>query len=74
MAKCECLEGCPFFNDRMASMPALADMMKNKYCLGDFSICARHIIFEKLGKEAVPADLHPNMMDRANQILSAAGV
>jgi len=63
MAECECLEGCPFFNDKMQNMPALAGIMKKKYCQDDYSSCARHMIFEKMGKEAVPGGLYPNQME-----------
>jgi hypothetical protein len=69
--ECECLSGCPFFNDRMASKPALGNLMKKRYCQGDFMSCARHRIFLARGKEAVPGDLFPNQGDRADQILSA---
>lgn len=72
MADCECLAGCPFFNDKMQNMPALANIMKNRYCHDDFAHCARHMIFEKLGKEAVPMDLFPNQTDRAEKILAQA--
>jgi len=69
MPDCECLPRCPFFNDRMADMPALADTMKGKYCRGEFGRCARHQIFEKLGSEGVPLDLFPNQLDRVASIL-----
>jgi hypothetical protein len=69
MAECECLEKCVFFHDKMANMPSMAGMMKKKYCLGDSSICARHVVFEAKGKGSVPGDLFPNQVDRAAQIL-----
>ncbi|HPE70161.1 MAG TPA: hypothetical protein P5560_13030 [Thermotogota bacterium] len=67
--KCECLAGCPFFNDHMKDMPKMAEMLKEKYCLGDFANCARYRIFKKLGKPAVPGDLFPHQKDRADEIL-----
>ena len=70
---CECLAGCPFFNDRMASKPATSELYKLQYCKGDFDSCARHMIFKGLGKESVPGDLFPNQKDRALQILGSAG-
>lgn len=72
MAKCECLGGCPFFNDKMQNKPVMANMYKNKYCLGDSKECARHIIFETLGKTHVPVNLYPNNMERAQSIIAAA--
>ena len=37
MADCECLAKCPFFNDKMANMPSMAEMMKNRYCRDEFT-------------------------------------
>jgi len=70
MTECDCLGGCPFFHDKMANMPALAGMMKKHYCLGDFMVCARHQVKEKLGKEHVPANLFPNQAARVPGILA----
>ena len=70
MADCECLEGCPFFNDMMTGKPATAEMYKKKFCVGDSSECARYMVFKAVGKESVPADLYPNQKDRANNIIS----
>jgi hypothetical protein len=70
MAECECLSGCPFFNDKMKEMPALAQMYKTKYCRnGENADCARHMVKVALGKEKVPADLYPNQIDKAKAII-----
>ena len=69
MANCECLEGCPFFNDKMKNSESLGNIYKRRYCLGDSANCARHMVFTQLGKPAVPADLFPNMKERAQQII-----
>ncbi len=71
MAECECLPKCPFFNDRMASKPATAQLMKNQYCLGDSSGCARHQVKMAAGSDLVPADLFPAQVDRVQGILGA---
>ncbi len=71
MADCKLLAGCPFFNDQMQGLDAVKDMMKSRYCKGDNSECARYMVFEKLGRPKVPADLSPNQTDRAKQILSS---
>ena len=71
MADCECLPKCPFFNDKMSSMPALAGIMKKKYCLGDNNSCARHIVFVALGSDKVPADLFPSQVERAREITAS---
>lgn len=72
MTECECLAACPFFNDKMEKMSAIADMYKKQYCLGNNEKCARHLIFDKLGKEKVPPDLYPNQLNKANKILADA--
>jgi hypothetical protein len=72
MAECICLPTCAFFNDKMGNMPATAAMMKTRYCLGDSSQCARHMVFSVLGREAVPATLYPAQVDRAREILAGA--
>ena len=69
MADCECIAGCPFFNDRMANAPALAEMMKRKFCQDDWASCARYRVFKAIGKEAVPGNLFPNMMDEARNLI-----
>jgi len=70
MAECECLPGCPFFNDKMEDTHGLGAIYKKKYCLGDNSKCARYMVFRQLGKQNVPVDLFPNMHDRALKIIS----
>lgn len=70
MAECKNLEGCPFFNDKLAEKPALASIMKKKYCLEDSTSCARYIVCEALGKENVPGNLFPNMTIRAEELIS----
>jgi hypothetical protein len=69
MAECECLPKCPFFNDKMADMPAMAAMMKKRYCLGDKTNCARWAVRAALGPTHVPIDLFPNQMDRAEKVI-----
>ena len=74
MAECESLDGCPFFNDKLDDMPAMADMYKKKYCLGDKSSCARYIVKTEVGKDEVPSDLSPNQTERAQEIISNANL
>ncbi|NCD32929.1 MAG: hypothetical protein EOL87_05850 [Spartobacteria bacterium] len=73
MSTCECLQSCPFFNDRMKQDEGLGAIMKKKYCLGDHTACARYEVFKALGKAYVPATLFPNMHDQAKQILTHHG-
>lgn len=69
---CECLPDCAFFNDRMKNMPSMSEVLKQEYCRHDWSTCARCLIVKELGREAVPADLFPDEMQRALEILRAA--
>lgn len=69
MSECDCLSGCPFFNDKMDSKPALAEIYKNKYCKGAFETCARYMVFKVLGKPMVPANLFPNEKEKAEALL-----
>jgi hypothetical protein len=48
----------------------IASIYKKWYCLKDNRTCARYMVFKKFGKEAVPIDLYPNMINRANKIIS----
>ena len=70
MADCELLAKCIFFNDKMANMPAMAEMLKKKYCRGDSSNCARFVVCKSLGREKVPGDLTPSQMDRAQKLMA----
>ena len=67
--KCEKLEKCPFFNDKMANMPSISSMLKKKYCEGDKDACARYQV-SKAGKD-VPADLFPQQSERISAIIGA---
>jgi hypothetical protein len=67
MGKCERLEKCPFFNDKLANMPKTAELIKKNNCLSDPQKCARYIVF-KAGLN-VPQDLFPYDLERAEKIL-----
>ncbi|TLM78827.1 MAG: hypothetical protein FDZ70_03695 [Actinobacteria bacterium] len=71
MADCECIEKCTFFRDRMADKMPIAALIQNKLCHNDGAECARHMVFERLGREAVPSDLFPVDTDRAIRILES---
>lgn len=52
----------------MTNMPAVSDLMKQTYCQGDKTRCARYIV-SKAGKP-VPGDLFPSDVSRAQQIVA----
>ncbi len=70
MADCKLIETCIFFNDKMAEMPTMADMYKDRYCRDDFEGCARFAVFSAIGRENVPTDLYPNDMARAQSLIA----
>ena len=70
MNKCSKLEKCPFFNDIMSNMPAESDSIKQQYCLNHFESCARKLVSDMLGSEAVPSDLFPHENYRAVELLN----
>jgi hypothetical protein len=72
MAVCKLMEGCLFFNDKMADMPATAEMLKDQFCRGDNSKCARHMVYNKLGTPRIPPDLYPYQVKQA-QVLITVG-
>ena len=72
MPDCELLQCCAFFNDQMPIESVMRKMLKDRYCLGQYSTCARYQIATRLGRAAVPDDLYPNMDQRANDLLAAA--
>lgn len=69
MTDCELLQGCLFFNDKMADMPSTAEIIKLKFCQGNNADCARYRVFRALGREKVPRNLFPNQMDAAQRII-----
>lgn len=70
MTECERLKGCPFFTDKMAGMPNSAGLFKQTYCLGGEKLqCARYQL--AAAGVAVPHDLFPNDIDRAQTLLSS---
>ncbi len=71
MADCQLIETCIFFNDKMANMPDMANLYKQRYCRTDNSNCARFTVFSALGRENVPPDLYPNDISRAREIIGA---
>ncbi len=70
MPKCELLETCKFYNDKMEEYPSGVVSMRKRYCYKDNSKCARYIVYKELGREKVPKDLFPNDSKRAELIVS----
>lgn len=73
MNACVYLEACPFFNDGPGYSPQLHESMKQRYCLGDSSDCARLLAMECVSRAEVPRDLLPTDLDRLRRICREAG-
>ena len=69
MNKCPVLEKCRFFNDIVENMPSISESLKEQYCLGDNTECARFRIFTAIGKEHLPDDVFPHEMDKAEKLV-----
>ncbi len=67
MANCEKLSACAFFNDRLSNMPSVSGLLKQTYCLGDKTKCARYKVSN--AGVSVPEDLFPNDLSRALRLL-----
>lgn len=66
---CENLSTCQFYNGKIDKESGVGSMYKRRYCEGDKNKCARYMTASKVGREHVPADLFPNMHDRAEAII-----
>lgn len=55
-------------------MPATAEVLKQQFCRNDWASCARCRVFREFGAEAVPPDMFPDDIERAEMILEAHGV
>ncbi|NLE08412.1 MAG: hypothetical protein GX631_04065 [Dehalococcoidales bacterium] len=67
MADCKLITRCPIFNDKMNLSRETGTAYKEKYCQGDNTDCARYTLFRN--NLAVPPDLLPEMLERANELL-----
>jgi len=70
MAKCAYLDTCPFFQDQLDDMPALARVFKEQYCRDDFENCARYMLKSTLGPELMPTNMWPNKIDEAKELIA----
>jgi hypothetical protein len=72
MADCPLISKCAFFNDEMKEKPGMTKMYKSKYCRGDNTKCARWLISTTVGKEYVTLSIYPNMVKKADEIITEA--
>ncbi|MBN1646465.1 MAG: hypothetical protein JW874_00410 [Spirochaetales bacterium] len=70
MSDCEIAKSCPFFNDKMANMPADSAKLKENYCKSNSLHCARFMVYQALGENKIPPDLLPNEKEKAYPIIA----
>ncbi len=64
MAACEYGSSCYFLNKMVVDMAPAAEMVKDKYCDGDFGECARFKVSKSRGIDYVPENLSPDSFKR----------
>jgi hypothetical protein len=67
LVECERLRICTFISDWLAKMPTVAGRMKESFCLGDKTRCARYQV--AMAGFEVPPDLFPNDISKAREII-----
>lgn len=69
---CPRLEPCIFFNDKMAKMPATAEIIKQALCRGGkHGECARFRVAADIGAENVPANLYPTDLQKVDTLIAS---
>lgn len=71
MSNCDLIYACSFYKRGVDSGTSLGVLYQKAYCSKDWENCARYRIAKALGLTKVPADLYPNMSERAREILSS---
>jgi len=70
MNRCGYLDECTFFNETMKKRLSMADVLKSRYCFGEFHRCARLKVRKAFGNDRVPPELAPSDHERAENILA----
>lgn len=73
MARCQWAEVCTFFNDEVGYSPELQRTMREEYCLGDNTHCARLEAMDFLPPDEIPDDLIPTDHARLRGLAEARG-
>jgi len=69
MATCEYRTSCVFLNKMVVDSAHTTDDLRDKYCNGEFSKCARLIIYKYCGDDYVPDNLSPDSLNRQQRFL-----
>lgn len=71
--RCSIYDNCKFIVRSQEDMSELAEKFTNSYCLKNHEACARKVVREALGPDAVPEQMMPHQNLWAEQILADAG-
>ena len=64
MPECQYMPVCPFFCVEVGYSPQLLQSMKQQYCFGDKTHCARLLAIDIVAIDDVPDDLLPSDIER----------
>ena len=70
MAACEHTEICPFHQKTMANLPDDVDDQIAHFCRENSLHCARSMVYDAKGPDAVPDDLLPKEKTRAYTVIA----
>ena len=70
--KCEFIEACPFFHDKLGSKPEAVEELKQKYSLNNNLNCAHWMLVNSLGKEHMLPALYPHEKTRVYEAIAAS--
>ncbi len=73
MYRCTHTVTCPFFSAAVGYSPGLFEAMRDRYCLGDNSDCARFLAIEAVGRDRVPDELLPSDVDALERLMQEDG-
>lgn len=73
MTACQYFDNCRYFKERMSTMPSTMKLVQHNYCEKLYDECARFKVTRALGESAVPDDLSPSDMERADAFIRQQG-
>ena len=59
MASCELLNSCEFFCNVLTDLQDETSYLVNKFCKGNYIMCARYRICQQYGRDKIPKGLYP---------------
>jgi len=63
------MDRCIFPNRKKHKMPTMLEFIRIKYCEGNYTSCARYMLYRKVEPNKIPDDLFPNDLYKAYKII-----